>query len=123
MATIPNPHPISSVYVSNVNAGSVNFSPTSSAATSATISASSSIGIIKGTSRSTSPELPPMYFQSIDENQVPVILTLQPESSISSAELMRLLMLLVAYSQDGDKFSVYAYVKTHNLERHFTFKY
>lgn len=72
------------------------------------------------TKRSTSPDLPLMCFNAADEHG-PVTLILQPESTLSANEALKLMMLLVAYCQDADKFCAHAYVRKHNLERHFHF--
>jgi hypothetical protein len=70
----------------------------------------------------TSPELPPVRFETADESGTPVTMTLRPEGTITNAELMRLVMLLASYDVDElPAFSVHAYARRHSLERHFAY--
>ena len=71
--------------------------------------------------QSMSPDLPPIEFSVCDENCNNVKMTLKPESAISVGELSKILLLSLAYAHAPDKFNTLAYVKHHNLEKHFTY--
>jgi len=67
-------------------------------------------------------DLPPITMSGRDENGRPVTMTLSPEASISNSELTKLLMLSITMvSGSGRSLNALAYVKKHNLERHFTY--
>lgn len=71
----------------------------------------------------TDPNLPAITFNTHDENKVPMKLHLRPESTISTIEALRLMMMIHAYNKNPLAFSIYGYVKQQSLERHFKFEY
>lgn len=73
------------------------------------------------TTQSMSPVLPPMVIETCDEQQKTVKMTLKPESGISAADLNKIMMLCMAYVNAPHEFNALAYVKLHNLEKHFTY--
>lgn len=76
---------------------------------------------IKAT-RSHSPDLPTITMTGYADDDSSVLMTLSPESSISSSDVSKLLMLIVAViSGHTMDFNPLAYVKKHSLERHFKF--
>ena len=67
-------------------------------------------------------ELPAMTFNTTDENGRAVTMTLSPESDISSRELTKIFMLSLSMIHGtGGRTNSLAYVKKHNLERHFKY--
>ena len=93
---------------------------------------SSGYGTVTGTGSSSNvtidmgymnkPDLPELMIESMDENGRLVKMVLSPESSISPPEVTKLLMLVTTIMLQGvGGFSVYAYVKKNNLERHFKY--
>ncbi len=98
--------------------GTVNFSMMMPCSSGALVS---STGVISAPEikYSQSPKLPALSFVSVDEHGALVTLTLVPDASISASDVMKIFMLLLA--EDPAVFSTYAYIKLHNLERHFKF--
>lgn len=93
---------------------------------------SNSTGSISGTfytdalgmphGQSMSPDLPTMLIEGYDEHTgKKVKMVLSPESGISNNEIMKLLMLIIGTNTAPTQFNPLAYVKKHNLERHFTY--
>lgn len=70
---------------------------------------------------STSPDLPDITFNGWDDQGNSVIMKLSPEGGIPSADVMKLLMLTIATLAGNSGTNALAYVKKHNLERHFTY--
>jgi hypothetical protein len=84
------------------------------------IQANGAISITIGSPMSQSADLPKITFLGHDENEKPVQMVLDIEPNITTNELMRVMMLMnVAMTNGTSSFSVYAYIKKHNLERHF----
>ena len=68
-----------------------------------------------------SPELPAVVFNGYDFDEKKIVMTLKPEATISTLEVFKILMLINAATQTPNKFSVFAFIKKNNLERHFKF--
>lgn len=71
--------------------------------------------------QSDSPDLPPMVFNTFDENGNTVKMTVAPEASISASDVMKMCMLINMMTISPDSFSALAYVKKNGLARHFTY--
>lgn len=71
--------------------------------------------------RSTSAILPEMMFNTFDDADQPIKLTLKPEGSIGAYEALQLAMMIQASITSPRQFSVYKFVTKNNLERHFKF--
>lgn len=66
-------------------------------------------------------ELPGITFNGYDYDEKRVTMILQPESTISTLEAFKITLLINAATHSPRAFSVYAYIKKNNLERHFKF--
>ena len=71
--------------------------------------------------QSDSDSLPIVMLQGEDDSGNWICMELQPEASINASDAFKLTQLLRAYDRHSHEFSVYRYVKKHNLERHFKF--
>lgn len=71
--------------------------------------------------RTQTPDLPAMTIATWDENDKDVIMTLKPEGGISAADSLKIFSMLIVVMSDPDSFNALAYVKKHNLERHFSY--
>lgn len=67
------------------------------------------------------PDLPSIVFNGYDFDEKKIVMTLKPESTISTLEVFKILLLINAATHAQHKFSVFAYIKKNNLERHFKF--
>ena len=65
--------------------------------------------------------LPDVVFDGHDFDSKKITMTLKPESTISTLEALKITMLINASARTPTKFSVFAYIKKNNLERHFKF--
>lgn len=72
------------------------------------------------TPQSTSPDLPNLTLYGHDFGKK-IKLTLNPEQSVSPFEALQLTMLLMCYREQPSSFCALAYIKKHNLEKHFKF--
>ena len=66
-------------------------------------------------------DLPDVVFVSHDFDSKKITMTLKPEPTISTLEALKITMLINASTRTPTKFSVFAYIKKNNLERHFKF--
>lgn len=66
-------------------------------------------------------DLPDMVFYGKDDAGAGVSMTLKPEADISTIELMKINMLIATFIIGGHNTNPLAYIKKHNLERHFTY--
>ncbi len=66
-------------------------------------------------------DLPGVTFHGYDYEEKKIDMILNPESTISTLEAFKIMLLINAAQQSPYKFSVYAYIKKNNLERHFKF--
>ena len=66
-------------------------------------------------------DLPDVVFVSHDFDSKKITMTLKPEPTISTLEALKITMLINASARTPTKFSVFAYIKKNNLERHFKF--
>lgn len=107
--------------ISNVSGSGLNFAVGTGVHTSSSNLGASSYFIAIKTPQSMSPVLPPMVIKTCDEQQNTVKMTLKPESGISTADLSKILMLCLACNSGAHEFNALAYVKLHNLEKHFTY--
>ena len=65
--------------------------------------------------------LPDVTFNGHDFDFKKITMILKPESTISTIEVLKITMLINASTRTPTKFSVFAYIKKNNLERHFKF--
>lgn len=72
-------------------------------------------------SPSTSPILPNLFFQSFDNNNEKVLLTLKPEFNITSYQVLQIIMMIHSVNTNPLSFSVFHFVKENNLECHFKY--
>lgn len=78
---------------------------------------------VRGT-RSDSANLPAIVIDGHDDAGLGVRMTLKPEAGISTSDLTKIMMMVIAVIGAGSSvlgFNPLAYVKKHNLERHFTY--
>lgn len=67
------------------------------------------------------PDLPAIVFNGYDYDEKKISMSLQPESTISTVEAFKIILLINAATHTPHKFSAFAYIKKNNLERHFKF--
>lgn len=67
------------------------------------------------------PDLPAIVFNGYDYDEKKISMSLQPESTISTVEAFKIMLLINAATHTPHKFSTFAYIKKNNLERHFKF--
>lgn len=80
-------------------------------------------GTVYGT-RSDSADLPAIVIDGHDDAGQGVRMTLKPEAGISTSDLTKIMMMVIAVIGAGSSglgFNPLAYIKKHNLERHFTY--
>ena len=65
--------------------------------------------------------LPDVVFNGHDFDSKKITMTLKPEPTISVFEALKITLLINASARTPTKFSVFAYIKKNNLERHFKF--
>lgn len=65
--------------------------------------------------------LPDVTFNGHDFDLKKIAMILKPEPTISTFEALKIMMLINASARTPTKFSVFAYIKKNNLERHFKF--
>lgn len=66
-------------------------------------------------------ELPSFTFNGYDFEGKKITMIFKPEATISTLEVLKIMLLINAAANSPSKFSVYAYIKKNNLERHFKF--
>jgi hypothetical protein len=64
----------------------------------------------------------PVALESFDDSGKPIVMILDPESSITGIEVLKISLLVNEHFSNRHTFWTYKYIKNNNLERHFRFE-